>query len=234
MNRWLVHHEALSPNHNERKLPISMVVLHYTGMRTGAEALERMCDASAEVSAHYMIDEDGTVTRLVPEDRRAWHAGRSYWRGITDINSASIGIELVNPGHEWGYRPFPDVQMEALVPLLADIVKRHNIPRANVVGHSDIAPARKDDPGELFDWDLLARYRLALAKPKPSMRLLFDNDSAFFLALERFGYDIADGHAAVRAFQRRWRPHRIDGQIDGQIGAVLFELLLERDMGLAR
>ena len=234
MNRWLVHHEALSPNHNERKLPISMVVLHYTGMRTGAEALERMCDASAEVSAHYMIDEDGTVTRLVPEDRRAWHAGRSYWRGITDINSASIGIELVNPGHEWGYRPFPDVQMEALVPLLADIVKRHNIPRANVVGHSDIAPARKDDPGELFDWDLLARYRLALAKPKPSMRLLFDNDSAFFLALERFGYDIADGHAAVRAFQRRWRPHRIDGQIDGQIGALLFELLLERDMGLAR
>ena len=231
MNRWLVHHEALSPNHNERKLPISMVVLHYTGMRTGAEALERMCDASAEVSAHYMIDEDGTVTRLVPEDRRAWHAGRSYWRGITDINSASIGIELVNPGHEWGYRPFPDVQMEALVPLLADIVKRHNIPRANVVGHSDIAPARKDDPGELFDWDLLARYRLALAKPKPSMRLLFDNDSAFFLALERFGYDVRERMAAIMAFQRRFRPELVDGEIDAECRMILLALLLPRPQG---
>ena len=234
MNRWLVHREAPSPNWNERKLPVSMVVLHYTGMRTGDEALERMLDPAAEVSAHYMIDEDGTVTRLVEESKRAWHAGRSYWRGITDVNSASVGIELVNPGHEWGYRPFPDAQMEALVPLLADIKQRHNIPRANVVGHSDIAPARKDDPGELFDWDMLARLKLALPKPKLSMRLLFDNDSAFFLALERFGYDISDGHAAIRAFQRRWRPHKITGEIDGQIGALLFELLLERDMGHAR
>lgn len=211
-----------------------MVVLHYTGMRTGAEALARMCDPAAEVSAHYMVDEDGTVTRLVAEDKRAWHAGRAYWRGVTDINSASIGIELVNPGHEWGYRPFTDAQMDSLVPLLADIVKRHDIPRANVVGHSDIAPARKQDPGELFDWDLLARLRLALAKPKLKMRLLFDNDGAFFLALERFGYDIADPAAAIRAFERRWRPHRITGEIDGQLGALLFELLLERDMGLAR
>ncbi len=234
MNRWLVHKEVPSPNWNERKLPVSMVVLHYTGMRTGAEALERMCDPAAEVSAHYMIDEDGTVTRLVPEDKRAWHAGRSYWRGETDINSASVGIELVNPGHEWGYRPFPDAQMEALVPLLADIVKRHNVPRANVVGHSDIAPARKTDPGELFDWDMLARLRLALPNPKLKMRLLFDNDGAFFLALERFGYDISDRAAAIRAFERRWRPHRITGEIDGQLGALLFELLLERDLGHAR
>lgn len=234
MNRWLVHKETPSPNWNERKLPVSMVVLHYTGMQTAAEALERMCDPAAEVSAHYMIDEDGTVTRLVPEGKRAWHAGRSYWRGVTDVNSASVGIELVNPGHEWGYRPFPDAQMEALVPLLADIVKRHNVPRANVVGHSDIAPARKTDPGELFDWDLLARLRLALAKPRPSMRLLYDNEGAFYLALERFGYDITDPAAAVRAFERRWLPHRITGEIDGQIGALLFELLLERDMGLAR
>lgn len=234
MNRWLVHREVPSPNWNARKLPVSMVVLHYTGMPTAQEALDRMCDPAAEVSAHYMIDEDGTVSRLVAEDKRAWHAGRSYWRGITDINSASIGIELVNPGHEWGYRPFPEAQIEALIPLLADIVKRHHIPRANVVGHSDIAPARKDDPGELFPWDLLARYRLALGKPKPTMRLIYDNPGAFYLALERFGYDIADGHAAVRAFQRRWRPNRIDGQIDGQIGALLFELLLERDMGHAR
>lgn len=234
MNRWLVHKEVPSPNWNERKLPISMVVLHYTGMQTAAEALERMCDPTAEVSAHYMIDEDGTVSRLVPEDKRAWHAGRSYWRGETDINSASVGIELVNPGHEWGYRPFPDAQMEALVPLLADIVKRHNVPRANVVGHSDIAPARKTDPGELFDWDLLARLRLALPHPKLKMRLLFDNDGAFFLALERFGYDISDRAAAIRAFERRWRPHRITGEIDGQLGALLFELLLERDLGHAR
>lgn len=214
-------------------LPVSMVVLHYTGMRTGAEALERLCDPRAKVSAHYLIDEHGTVTALVPEDKRAWHAGRSYWRGITDINSASIGIELVNPGHEWGYRPFPDAQMEALLPLLADIVDRHGVSPTNVVGHSDIAPARKTDPGELFDWQRLARLRLALPIPKPKMWLVYDNPGAFFLALERFGYDISDGPAAVRAFQRRWRPTLIDGEIDGQIGGLLFELLLERDMGRA-
>jgi N-acetylmuramoyl-L-alanine amidase len=211
-----------------------MVVLHYTGMQTASEALARLCDPVAEVSAHYLIDEDGTVTRLVDEENRAWHAGRSYWRGITDINSASVGIELANPGHEFGYRPFPKPQIEALLPLLADIVKRHDIPRANVVGHSDIAPARKEDPGELFPWDLLARYRLTLAKPELTMRLIYDNPGAFFLALERFGYDITDQPAAVRAFQRRWRPSRIDGEIDGQIGALLFELLLERDLGRAR
>jgi N-acetylmuramoyl-L-alanine amidase len=211
-----------------------MVVLHYTGMQTAAEALDRLADPAAEVSAHYLIDEDGTVIRLVEEDKRAWHAGRASWRGITDINSASIGIELVNPGHEWGYRPFPKAQMEALLPLLADIVKRHDIPRANVVGHSDVAPARKQDPGELFDWDLLARYRLTLAKPELTMRLIYDNPSAFYLALERFGYDITEPSAAVRAFQRRWRPARIDGKLDGQIGALLFELLLERDLGRAR
>jgi N-acetylmuramoyl-L-alanine amidase len=211
-----------------------MVVLHYTGMQTAAEALDRLADPAAEVSAHYLIDEDGTVIRLVEEDKRAWHAGRASWRGITDINSASIGIELVNPGHEWGYRPFPKAQMEAVLPLLADVVKRHDIPRANVVGHSDVAPARKEDPGELFDWDLLARYRLTLAKPELTMRLVWDNDSAFYLALERFGYDISDQTAAVRAFQRRWRPGRIDGVVDGEIGALLFELLLERDLGRAR
>lgn len=234
MDRWFVHREVPSPNWNERRLPVSMVVLHYTGMPTADEALQRLTDPASEVSAHYLIDEDGTVTRLVPEDKRAWHAGQAYWRGITDVNSASVGIELVNPGHEWGYRPFPQAQMEALIPLLANIVKRHKVPYANVVGHSDVAPARKEDPGELFDWPLLARYKLALPVPKPKMRLVYDNDSALFLALERFGYDITDGHAALRAFQRRWRRRRIDGEIDGEIGALLFELLLERDMGLAR
>jgi len=147
MNRWLVNKVVESPNFNERQLPISMVVLHYTGMRTAGEALARLCDVSSQVSAHYMIDEDGTVINLVPEEKRAWHAGRSYWRGITDVNSASIGIELVNPGHEFGYRPFPEPQMDALLPLLADMMDRHDIPRANVVGHSDVAPARKVDPG---------------------------------------------------------------------------------------
>ncbi|MDE2596367.1 MAG: N-acetylmuramoyl-L-alanine amidase [Sphingomonadales bacterium] len=211
-----------------------MVVLHYTGMESADAALARMCDPAAEVSAHYMIDEDGTVTRLVEERHRAWHAGRSFWRGVTDVNSASIGIELVNPGHEFGYRPFPDAQMEALLPLLADIMHRHDIPRANVVGHSDIAPARKQDPGELFDWDMLADYHLALPTPRPRMKLIYDDPGAFLLALERYGYDITDGRAAIAAFQRRWRPRRIDGEFDGEIGALLFELLLERDLGRVR
>jgi N-acetylmuramoyl-L-alanine amidase len=230
----LIHSETPSPNWNERQLPVSMVVLHYTGMQTGAEALERLCDPEAAVSAHYCIEEDGTVHRLVREDRRAWHAGKSYWRGITDINSASVGIELVNPGHEFGYRPFPEAQMEALLPLLSEIVQRWDVSRANVVGHSDIAPTRKEDPGELFDWDLLAAHRLALKTPRVTMPGPYENDGAFYLALERFGYDVADGHAAVRAFQRRWRPHIIDGVVDGECSAILFALLLDRDSGKAR
>jgi N-acetylmuramoyl-L-alanine amidase len=193
-----------------------------------------MCDAEAKVSAHYMIDEDGTVTRMVLEGKRAWHAGKSYWRGITDVNSASVGIELVNPGHEWGYRPFSEEQIEALIPLLHGIVQRHNIPRANIVGHSDVAPARKEDPGELFDWELLARYNLALPRPELRIPSPYDNDGAFYLALERYGYDIADGHAAVRAFQRRWRRETIDGVIDGECSAILFALLLDRDQGRSR
>ena len=229
-----VHHEAPSPNCNRRKLPVSMAVLHYTGMESAADALERMCDPDSEVSAHYMVDEDGTVYRLVDEDKRAWHAGRSFWRGITDVNSASIGIELVNPGHEFGYRPFTEAQMGSLVPLLADIVKRNNIPRANVVGHSDVAPARKEDPGELFDWEMLAECDLALARPDISLGNLFDNDGAFFLGLERYGYDISEPEAAVRAFQRRWRPRKLDGEVDNEIGAMLFALLLDRDRGLTR
>lgn len=230
----LIHFETPSPNWNERQLPISMVVLHYTGMQSADEALARLCDEAAQVSAHYLIEEDGTVHRLVREDRRAWHAGKSHWRGITDVNSASVGIELVNPGHEFGYRPFPDEQMAALLPLLAEIVQRHDIPRANVVAHSDVAPARKEDPGELFDWDLLAAHRLALKTPRVSTPSPFENDGAFFLALERWGYDISDQAAAMRAFQRRWRPHIIDGQVDGECAAILFALLLDRDAGKTR
>ena len=230
----LIHHETPSPNWNERKLPVSMVVLHYTGMESAGEALERLCDPAAEVSAHYCIDEDGTVHRLVLEHKRAWHAGRSFWRGVTDVNSASIGIELVNPGHEFGYRPFPDAQIEALLPLLSGIVKRWDVPRANVVGHSDIAPVRKEDPGELFDWDLLAAHRLALKTPRVTAPSPFENDGAFFLGLERWGYDISDQQAAMRAFQRRWRPHVIDGLVDGECSAILFSLLLDRDSGKSR
>ena len=230
----LVHRENPSPNHSDRTLPVSMVVLHYTGMQSGEEAEARLTDPEAKVSAHYLIHENGEVVSLVPEHRRAWHAGRSFWRGITDVNSASIGIELVNPGHEWGYRPFPAPQMEALLPLLARIVREYDIPRANVVGHSDVAPARKEDPGELFDWPLLARHKLALPIPQVALGDPFDNAGAVLLALERFGYDVTDGRAAVAAFQRRWRPSLIDGEIDLAIGAILFQLLLQRDSGEAR
>ena len=231
----LVHREILSPNCNERTLPISMVVLHYTEMKPVETAIEKMCDPEAGVSAHYCITEEGEVIRLVPEAMRAWHAGVSYWRGHKDVNSASIGIELDHPGHAGGYRDFSDAQFEALVPLLARIVEEHDIPRTNVVGHSDVAPARKIDPGELFPWDRLADYGLCLARPdKLELGDPFDNDGAFYLALERFGYDITDGHKAVEAFQRRWRPEKIDGQIDGQIRAILFQLLLDRDRGAAR
>ena len=234
MRDWLVHRQMPSPNFNARELPVSMIVLHYTGMESADEALERLCSEEAGVSAHYLIDEGGLVTQMVPEENRAWHAGKSYWRGITDVNSASVGIELVNPGHEFGYRDFPEAQIEALLPLLSDIKKRHGVSRSNVVGHSDIAPARKTDPGELFPWERLARHKLAIPAPRPSLRLVFDNDGAFYLALERFGYDITDGPAAVRAFERRWRPERITGEIDGEISALLFELLLQRDAGKAR
>jgi N-acetylmuramoyl-L-alanine amidase len=231
----LVHREVPSPNWNERAESISMVVLHYTEMQSAEAALERMCDPAAEVSAHYLIKEDGEVLRLVPEEKRAWHAGVSYWRGHTDVNGKSIGIELDHPGHALGYRDFSEAQFEALVPLLARIVRRYDIPRANVVGHSDVAPARKTDPGELFPWDRLAEYKLCLPRPeKLELGDPFDNDGAFYLALERFGYDIADGRKAVEAFQRRWRPEKIDGEIDGQVRAILFQLLLDRDQGRTR
>jgi N-acetylmuramoyl-L-alanine amidase len=230
----LVHRTQLSPNCNDRKLPVSMVVLHYTEMKPVETAIERLCDPEAQVSAHYLISEEGEVTLLVPEEKRAWHAGASFWRGVKDVNSASIGIELDHPGHGLGYRPFADAQIDALVPLLARIVRKYDIARANVVAHSDIAPARKLDPGELFPWERLAEYGLALPVPKIELGDPFDNDGAFYLALERFGYDITDGRKAVEAFQRRWRPHRIDGEIDGEVRAILFQLLLDRDRGLVR
>lgn len=231
----LVHRERLSPNWNDRALPIGMIVLHYTEMKPVESALDRLCDPEAGVSAHYVISEEGEVTLLVPEDKRAWHAGVSYWRGVRDVNSASVGIELDHPGHGLGYRPFAEAQIDALIPLVHSIMQRYDIPRANVVGHSDVAPQRKTDPGELFPWDRLADYHLCLPRPqKLEQGDPFDNDAAFYLALERFGYDITDGHKVVEAFQRRWRQENINGEIDGQVRAILFQLLLDRDRGLTR
>ena len=218
-----------SPNCNDRQLPISIIVIHYTGMADARVALERLCSPASKVSSHYVIAEDGQVVRLVDEGKRAWHAGKSHWRGIDDVNSASIGIELVNPGHEHGYRPFPEEQMDALCVLMAEIVGRHRVTRGNIVGHSDIAPNRKQDPGELFDWERLARLRLALPRPH---RFLADphwTDGGFLLALERFGYDVADREAATIAFQRRFRPKTIDGVIDGECRAILLSLLTGGD-----
>ncbi|WP_170004383.1 N-acetylmuramoyl-L-alanine amidase [Pseudopontixanthobacter vadosimaris] len=211
-----------------------MAVIHYTEMKDKQTALERLCDRESGVSAHYLIGKDGEVVQLVDEDKRAWHAGVAYWRGHKDVNSASIGIELDHPGHKFGYTEFPRVQIDALVPLLARMMKTHDIPRANVVGHSDVAPMRKIDPGEFFPWERLAEYGLALPTPEVKLGDPFTNDGAFYLALERYGYDITNGHAAVRSFQRRWRPQKIDGEIDGEIRAILFQLLLDRDRGNAR
>jgi N-acetylmuramoyl-L-alanine amidase len=215
-----------SPNFDERSLPVSMLVLHYTGMADAPSAIQRLRDPEAKVSAHYLVAEDGQVLRLVDEEKRAWHAGRAFWRGVQDVNSASIGIEIVNPGHEFGYRPYPETQMDALVPLVADIVGRHHVPPVNVVGHSDVAPDRKQDPGELFDWARLARLGLALARPTRNLIDPHWTDGGFLLALERFGYDVAKSRPAVTAFQRRFRPELIDGVIDGECRAILLALLL--------
>lgn len=223
--------ETPSPNFDERALPVTMLVLHYTGMPDAAGAIARLTDPAAKVSAHYLVAEDGQIIRMVAEEKRAWHAGKSCWRGIEDVNSASIGIEIVNPGHEFGYRPFPEAQIDALIPLVADIEARHGITRGNVVGHSDIAPARKQDPGELFPWYRLARLRLALPRPTKNLMDPHWSDAGFLLALERFGYDIADPFAATVAFQRRFRPELIDGTIDGECRAILLALLLPKPTG---
>ena len=220
-----------SPNFDERGLPVSMLVLHYTGMVDAATAINWLVSPESKVSAHYVVTEDGQVIRMVDEEKRAWHAGRAHWRGIDDINSASIGIEIVNPGHEWGYRPFPDAQMGSLIPLIHQILQRHKITRGNIVGHSDVAPARKQDPGELFPWAQLARLRLALPRPTRNLMDPHWSDGGFMLALERFGYDIAEPRAAVVAFQRRFRPELIDGIIDGECRAILLALLLPKPQG---
>jgi N-acetylmuramoyl-L-alanine amidase len=191
-------------------------------MRSAAEALERLCSAEARVSAHYLIAEDGAVWRLVDEDRRAWHAGVSSWRGRDDVNGASIGIELVNPGHEFGYRRFPEAQMAALEALCRDILARHAIPARHVLGHSDVAPQRKQDPGELFDWPRLARAGIGLwptgaIAPRAvslgeAQRLL----AAIGYAVPRTGASDAETVQVIAAFQRHFRPSCCDGALDAE------------------
>lgn len=213
-----------SPNFNARLLPVSMVVLHYTGMPDAAAALDRLADPAAGVSAHYVVAEDGVVVAMVDEAMRAWHAGKSWWRGVTDVNSASVGIEIVNPGHEFGYRPFPEAQMAAVEALLAGVVRRHAVLPGNVVAHSDVAPARKDDPGELFDWPRLAHAGLAERVPAAAADPGW-NDAGFLAALHRYGYDVADPVAATVAFQRHFRPRDFAGAIDAESRGVLLALL---------
>jgi N-acetylmuramoyl-L-alanine amidase len=230
---------APTPNFDQRRGPPDMVVLHYTGMRTGSEALERMCDPEAKVSAHYMIEEDGRIYQLAPEERRAWHAGVSFWKGERDINSVSIGIELVNPGHELGYQDFPEMQIEALIGLLDAIRGRWTIPNARILGHSDVAPERKIDPGEKFPWKRLALDGHGLwvePDPAPGAPLSLGDEGAGVFALQagltRLGYDSApsgqydaETRTVIEAFQRHWRPERVDGVADGETRARLVRLL---------
>ena len=206
--------DAPSPNQDDRPagVPIDMLVLHYTGMRTGAEAIARLRDPAAKVSSHYVVEEDGAVFRLVPEARRAFHAGVSHWRGHTGLNVRSIGIEIVNPGHEWGYRDFPALQMAAVCDLCLDILSRHPIPARNVLAHSDIAPDRKQDPGELFDWQGLAANGVGLwPGPDPAPPA----EDAVLPLLRAIGYrDDLPLPVLVTAFQRHWLPGRADGIAD--------------------
>jgi N-acetylmuramoyl-L-alanine amidase len=228
--------ECPSPNHEPRPagMPVDMLLLHYTGMRTGLAALSRLIDPAAKVSAHYMIDEDGAVYRLVDEERRAWHAGVSAWAGERDVNGRSIGIELVNPGHEFGYRPFPEAQMAALVELCGGILTRHPIPPARVLGHSDVAPARKQDPGELFDWPRLAAAGIGLWPDGAIPRDAPITEVQVLLA--RYGYDVPQSGAldeataaVVTAFQRHFRPACLDGVPDAETVGRLAALVARLD-----
>ncbi|MFQ5346822.1 MAG: N-acetylmuramoyl-L-alanine amidase [Rhodothalassiaceae bacterium] len=226
--------ERPSPNREPRPAGVRphLVILHYTGMPGAMDALDRLCDPGARVSAHYLIDEDGALYRLVDESERAWHAGVSAWEGESDVNSHSIGIELHNPGHEFGYRPFAEAQIARLIAVLRQIVPRYRIRPWHILGHSDVAPQRKQDPGELFPWRRLAEAGFGLwPSPQP------DSDLVPPLAtvqemLHRFGYRLPrDGRggpatrAVIAAFQRHWRPQRIDGVADAGTIAILERLL---------
>lgn len=220
-----------SPNFDERDCVIDTVILHYTGMPTGNDALGRLGDSKAKVSAHYLIEENGDIYRLVEEVDRAWHAGVSSWRGETNINARSIGIEIVNPGHEFGYRDFPDVQIDALINLLKDIRTRHKIEPARVLGHADVAPRRKEDPGEKFPWRRLAREGLAHAPYEGGAdagKAIAYEDA--LKALQAIGYDAPAGDhaAALLAFQRRYCPDSLGQGFDARTKAALIFVLTEK------
>ncbi|WP_321502323.1 N-acetylmuramoyl-L-alanine amidase [Breoghania sp.] len=229
-----------SPNHGERKGALDMVLLHYTGMASAQAALERLCDPQAEVSAHYLVHEDGRIVQMVPEARRAWHAGKAFWAGESDINSRSIGIEIVNPGHEYGYVDFPDAQIDAVTALCLDVVERHAIAPERVLAHSDVAPGRKVDPGERFPWARLAASGVGhWVKPAPVVSGRFFQQGAIgqpveafqtMLALYGYGVDVNGVYdektaQVVEAFQRHFRPERVDGVADASTITTLHQLL---------
>jgi N-acetylmuramoyl-L-alanine amidase len=220
-----------SPNHDERRpgSPVDILLLHYTGMETAHAALDRLRDPTGKVSCHYFLFEDGRVAQLVPETLRAWHAGMSFWAGETDVNSRSVGIEIVNPGHDYGYRNFPDRQIEALIPLCRAIMGRRGIRPERLLAHSDVAPSRKRDPGELFPWARLAQHGVGVwPSPVPIVPgpvLAPGDQGAAVVALKadlaRFGYRVplgacfeAETRHVVAAFQRHFRPERVDGLAD--------------------
>ncbi len=233
-----------SPNHGERAAdkPIDMIIVHYTGMDSGERALRWLCDPESGVSSHYFIFEDGRVCQLVDESRRAWHAGKALWDGESDVNSRSIGIEVANPGHEFGYRPFPDIQIAAAIALCRDILTRHPMPPERVLAHSDVAPERKDDPGELFPWQRLFEAGVGLwvppepitiGPPATTLRRGERGDEVADLrhGLSAYGYGVEPGEeydalteAIVRAFQRHFRPAKVDGMADASTVKTLQRL----------
>jgi N-acetylmuramoyl-L-alanine amidase len=229
-----------SPNFEPRPsgVAVDMLVIHYTGMESARAALARMRDPGAKVSAHYMIDESGTVYRLVAENMRAWHAGTASWDGESNINDRAIGIELVNPGAEFGYRPFPEPQMKALEQLAGDLLRRHAIPAHRVLGHSDVAPSRKQDPGELFDWERLARAGIGLwPEPPLGTEVALGSErpppiTEIQELLRRFGYSISvngeeDEYTrfVITAFQRHFHPKNVSGEMDAETFARLRALV---------
>ncbi|MFP4519039.1 MAG: N-acetylmuramoyl-L-alanine amidase [Oceanicaulis sp.] len=226
-----------SPNFNERAARVSILVLHYTGMDDAEAAIERLCDPDAGVSSHYVVDEEGAVTRLVAEDKRAWHAGAGAWRGQADVNSASVGIEIVNGGHCYGLPAFPDAQVEAVITLSQAILARHEIKASGVIGHSDLAPERKLDPGERFPWRVLARAGIGVWPERvagdrtvrhapgrgsgETLLRLQDHLRAIGYAEPGDGDYTARTRAVVAAFQRRFRASVVDGLIDGETATLI-------------
>ena len=223
-----------SPNFNDRKTEVKYLVMHFTGMKSLPEVIDRLRDPAAEVSAHYLIDEDGNIYRMVDEGKRAWHAGTSSWQGERDMNSASIGIEIQNNGD----KPFAAAQIDALIALSRDIMKRHNIAPENVVGHSDIAPDRKVDPGPHFPWRRLAAHGIG-RYPEPNLRDRFNAAAAarnpqrlrklFARAgdgVDAFGKDSPTLQELTAAFQSRYQPHVFStpgkiGRADAQTVSLL-------------